>query len=31
MRIKNRDFFGVDNADSAAIQEPVKVDFSAKK
>jgi LemA protein len=28
MHIKTREFFGVDDADSAAIKEPVKVDFS---
>ena len=28
MHITSRQFFGVDDADSAAIQEPVKVDFS---
>lgn len=31
MGVKARQFFGVDDADSAAIQEPVKVDFSDKK
>jgi LemA protein len=31
MHIKARVFFGVDDADSAAVQEPVKVDFSDNK
>ena len=28
MRIKNREFFGVDEGEAAAVAEPVKVDFS---
>ena len=30
MRIKNREFFGVDEGEAAAVEEPVKVDFSGK-